>query len=65
MSVDNKQIDRAMKYRLPVVYDGKRFDCIKEFISWYDENGNRQLSVGIMEGRTIHRVLASKVELLK
>lgn len=63
--MDSKQVDNAMKYRLPVVYEGKPFDRIKEFISWYDENGNRQLSVGIMEGRTLHRVPAEKVELLK
>lgn len=54
-----------MKHRLPVVYDGKRYDRILEFVSSYDENGNRRLSVGLLQGRTLHRVPADKVELLK
>lgn len=63
--MDNKQVDHAMKHRLPVVYDGKRYDRILEFVSSYDENGNRRLSVGLLQGRTLHRVPADKVELLK
>ncbi len=61
--MDNKQVDHAMKHRLPVVYDGKRYDRILEFVSSYDENGNRRLSVGLLQGRTLHRVPADKVEL--
>lgn len=63
--MDNKQVDHAMRHRLPVVYDGKRYDRILEFVSSYDENGNRRLSVGLLQGRTLHRVPADKVELLK
>lgn len=63
--MDNKQVDHAMRNRLPVVYDGKRYDRILEFVSSYDENGNRRLSVGLLQGRTLHRVPADKVELLK
>ena len=63
--MDNKQVDHAMRHRLPVVYDGKRYDRILEFVSSYDENGNRRLSVGLLQGRSLHRVPADKVELLK
>ena len=63
--MDNKQVDHAMRHRLPVVYDGKRYDRILEFASSYDENGNRRLSVGLLQGRSLHRVPADKVELLK
>ena len=61
--MDSKQIDEAMKRRLPVRYEGRRYDCISEYISRYDNNGKRKLSVSLLEGNTIYRVPADKVEL--
>lgn len=61
--MDSKQIDEAMRRRLPVTYDGRRYDRIKEYVLSYDDNGRRFLSVGVLEGRVLYRVPASKVEL--
>lgn len=61
--MDSKEIDAAMRNRLPVVYDGRRYDRILEYVSWYDDKKTRQLSVGLLLGRTLHRVPADKVEL--
>lgn len=61
--MDSKDIDRAMRLRLPVVYDGTRYDRIQEFISWYDDNEKRRLSCGIVRQNYIMRVPADKVEL--
>ena len=63
--MDSAQIDAAMRSRAPVICDGVRYDYIKEYISWYDDNGKRQLSVGLMQGRTLYRKLADRVELLR
>ena len=62
--MDSAQIDAAMLNKLPVVCEGKRYDCIKEYISWYDEAGKRRLSVGLLQGRHLYRKPADKVELL-
>lgn len=61
--MDSKQIDDAMRMRLPVVYDGRRYDRILEYVSSYDNTGQRRLSVVLLQGRSSYRVLASKVEL--
>lgn len=61
--MDSKDIDRAMRLRLPVVCDGVRYDRIAEYISWYDDNGKRRLSCGIVRQNYIMRVPADKVEL--
>jgi hypothetical protein len=50
-----------MKHQLPVVYDGKRY-TIAEYVLWY-QSGKRMLSVGLVAGNTLIRVLADKVEL--
>lgn len=63
--MDSAAIDAAMRDRAPVVYDGRRFDRIHEYISWYDGTGKRRLSVGLLQGRTSYRVPADKVELFK
>lgn len=63
--MDSAQIDAAMRDRLPVVYNGQRYDRIIEYISWYDNNRKRRLSVTLMQGRTSYRVPADKVELVK
>lgn len=62
--MDSKEIHRAMRLRLPVICDGKRYDCIKEFISWYDDTGKNRLSCGLIENKKFYmRVPAEKVEL--
>lgn len=63
--MDSRTVDQAMRERLPVVYDGRRYSRITHYISWYDEAGNRRLSVDLQEGRTSYRVPADKVELLE
>ena len=59
----SKDIDRAMRDRLPVVYDGNLYDRIQEYISWYDDNGKRRLSCGLIAKNFYIRVPADKVEL--
>lgn len=61
--MDSKTVDRAMRDRLPVIYDGKRYDYIHESVSWYDGTGRHSLSVGLLQGGHLYRVDASKVEL--
>ena len=61
--MDSKQIDTAMRLRLPVIYEGKRYDRIQEYVSWYDAYGHRRLSCGLVAGRHLVRVAAEKVEL--
>jgi hypothetical protein len=57
------EIDQAMRKRLPVVYDGRQYDRIDEYIAWYDRNGKRQLSCGLVRNNCIVRVPADKVKL--
>lgn len=59
--MDSKQIDLAMRDKLPVVYEGNRY-TIAEYILWY-QSGKRMLSVGLVAGNSLIRVLADKVEL--
>ena len=61
--MDSKQIDSAMRKHLPVKYEGKRYERIVEYISRYDDQGRRTLSVGLLQGNNLLRVLAEKVEL--
>lgn len=61
--MDSAQIDAAMRDRLPVVYDGVRYDRIREYISWYDEKKKRRLSVVLLARNCTVRVPANKVEL--
>ena len=60
--MDSKEIDHAMRHRLPVMYEGKRYDRIAEYISYYDEHGKRHLSAVLLQGRTAYRVSAEKVK---
>ena len=57
------EIDQAMRKRLPVVYDGRRYDRIGEYVAWYDRNDKRQLSCGLIVNNCIVRVPADKVSL--
>lgn len=61
--MDSKQIDAAMRRRLPVVYDGIQYDRIAEYIMWYDQSGRRKLSVTLVRQNYSMRVPADKVEL--
>ena len=57
------EIDAAMRDRLPVVYDGVRYDRIQEYVAWYDERNRRRLSVVLLACNCTVRVPANKVEL--
>lgn len=61
--MDSRAIDNAMKHDLPVVFDGKRYDRIAEYISFYNDKKEHCLSVVLLQGRTSYRVPADKVEL--
>lgn len=63
--MDSKQIDNAMKRRLPVMYDSRRYDRIGEYVMWYDRQGKRQLSVGLIRNNCIVRVPADKVSMVE
>ena len=59
----SEQINIAMRKRSPVMYEGKRYDRIAEYVMWYDTNSRRRLSLVLLEGRTSYRVPAEKVTL--
>ena len=59
----SKHIHKAMRDRQPVVYDGKRYDRIAEYVAWFDNNKTLRLSVVLLQGRHSYRVPADKVEL--
>lgn len=61
--MDSKEIHRAMRLKLPVICDGRRYERIKEAISWYDDSGKNRLSCGLIEKNVYMRVPADKVEL--
>lgn len=59
----SKEIDTAMRNRTPVMYDGKRYVRILEYVMWYDNSGIRKLSVVLLaDGNYSVRVPAEKVE---
>lgn len=61
--MDSRTVDEAMRKRLPVMYDGTRYDRIIEYISWYDRNRKHRLSVVLQRQRYSVRVPADKVTL--
>lgn len=61
--MDSKLIHKAMKDRLPVIYEGKRYDRIAEYVAWYDEGQKLHLSAGLIIGNSLIRVDAAKVEM--
>ena len=66
--MDGRQIDLAMKYRVPVMYEGRRYERIIKYSSWYDFRGLkpvRRLSVTLLDGRASVEVPANKVSLEK
>lgn len=60
--MESKEIDEAMRLKKPVKYNGRRYDYIAEYVLWYDINGKRRFSLGLVDGRTLMRVPAGKVE---
>lgn len=61
--MDSKQIHKAMRDRLPVVYDGTRYDRIAEYVAWYDNNKKLQLSAVLISGNYSVRVPADKIDI--
>ena len=59
--MDSKQIDNAMRKRTPVMWRGKKYDRILEYVMFYDNAGKRRLSVVLLGGRTSYRVPAEEV----
>lgn len=61
--MDSRQIDEAMRNRTPVTYSGQKYVRILEYISWYDQQGKRNLSAVLLaDGNYTARVPAEKVE---
>ena len=60
--MDSTQIHNAMRKRLPVQYDGRKYDRVLEYISWYDGSNKHHLSAVLLSGRNSVRVPADKVE---
>lgn len=61
--MDSKQIDYAMKHRLPVVCDGVQYERIAEYVMWYGNDGSRNLSAVLLLRNHSMRVPAHKVQL--
>lgn len=55
------EIKKAMQYEKPVIYDGKEYACIREYI--YDWRGKLSLSLLDKNQNTLVRAPAEKVEL--
>ncbi len=60
--MDSKEIDTAMRLRAPIMYDGRRYERILEYVSWYDGRGKRRLSATLLDGNYSVRVPAEKVQ---
>lgn len=60
--MDSSQIHNAMRKRIPVTYEGIKYDRILEYISWYDNQNQHHLSAVLLSGRNSVRVPAEKVE---
>lgn len=60
--MDSKEIHATMRKRVPVIYEGKTYDRILEYVSFYDRDGKHQLSAVLLQGRASFRVPADKVE---
>ena len=63
--MDSTQIHAAMRKRLPVQYDGRKYDRILEYISWYDDQNKHHLSAVLLIGRNSVRVPAESVETME
>ena len=59
--MDSKEIDTAMRMQTPVQCDGRRYERILEYVSWYDSKGNRHLSAVLQDRNCAVRVAAEKV----
>lgn len=61
--MDSKDIHRAMRLKLPIICEGRRYERITEAISWYDDSGKNRLSCGLIAKNFYIRVPADKVDL--
>lgn len=59
--MDSQQIHKAMRDRLPVMYEGTRYDRAAEYVAWYDEKKQLHLSVVLLARNYSIRVPADKV----
>lgn len=63
--MDSNQIHNAMRKRIPVTYEGIKYDRILEYISWFDNQNQHHLSAVLLSGRNSVRVPADKVEAVR
>lgn len=63
--MDSNQIHSAMQKRIPVTYEGTRYDRILEYVLWFDNQNNHHLSAVLLSGRNSVRVPADKVEAVR
>ena len=63
--MDSKEIIDAAQRQLPVVYNGKEYKEILEYVLWFDRERNKQRSVILLDksGNSTARVPASKISL--
>jgi len=61
--MDSKEIDTAMRLRSPVQCDGRNYERILEYVSWYDDQGKRRFSAVLLDENYSVRVPAEKVRL--
>lgn len=57
----NEQLFEAMRRRLPVIYEGIQYDRILDYVFWYNNMGELQQSVVLLQNRSSVRVLIDKV----
>lgn len=59
--MDSKQIAEAMRKRTPVMWRGRKYDRVLEYVMWFDNAGKRKLSAVLLDGRGSYRVPAEEV----
>ena len=57
----NDQLFEAMRKKQPVVHKEIQYDCILDYIFWYDSNRVLRQSVVLLQRRSSIRVLADEV----
>lgn len=62
--MDSKEIVAAMKARRPVLYQGRKYRCITEYILWFDERGEQKTSAALldMQSNSTLRVPSDRIE---
>lgn len=63
--MNSKDIIEAAEQRKPVIYDGAVYPRILEYILWFDDAGERNYSVTLLDknGATRVRASANKIKL--